>query len=57
MNFKGVQTSGKHLVNSLKFYLNLVFTKMNLVGHTCIQDIGVPIQVSIRLGLEIKIEV
>jgi hypothetical protein len=32
------------MVNSLKFYLDLVFKKVNLVGHTCMQEIEVPIQ-------------
>jgi hypothetical protein len=35
MNFKGVQTLRKNLVNSLEIYLDLIFTKVNLVGHTC----------------------
>jgi hypothetical protein len=38
MNFKGVKPYGKNLVNSLKFYLNMVFTKVNLIGHTCVQN-------------------
>jgi hypothetical protein len=46
MNFKGIQTLWKNLVNSLKIYLNLFFTKVNLVGYTCIQDLEVPRQVS-----------
>jgi hypothetical protein len=44
----------KNLVNSLKFYPNLIFTTVNLVGHTCMQDYEVSIQVSKRLGLEIN---
>jgi hypothetical protein len=32
---KGFKPCGKKLINSLKFYLNMVFTKVNLVGHTC----------------------
>jgi hypothetical protein len=46
MNFKGFQTLWENLVNPLKFYLDLIFTKVNLVGHTFMQEIGVPIQVS-----------
>jgi hypothetical protein len=34
------------MVNSLKFYLNMIFTNVNLVGHTCMQKFGVLIQVS-----------
>jgi hypothetical protein len=35
MNFKGFQTlRAKNIVNSIKFYLNMIFTKVNLVGHT-----------------------
>jgi hypothetical protein len=45
MNFKGVQTLWENMVKSLKFYLDLVFKKLNLVWHTCMQEIGVPIQV------------
>jgi hypothetical protein len=47
MNLKGYRPYGKNLVNSLKFHLDLIFTKVNLVGHTCMQEIRVPIQVSI----------
>jgi hypothetical protein len=43
MNFKGVQTLWENLENSLQISLDLIFTKMNLVGHTYMQDIGVPI--------------
>jgi hypothetical protein len=46
MNFKRLQTLWENLVNSLKIYHDLIFTKVNLVGHTCMQYIGVPIQVS-----------
>jgi hypothetical protein len=35
MNFKGVQTFWENLINSPKFSLDLIFTKLNLVGHTC----------------------
>jgi hypothetical protein len=35
MNFKGVQTSWE---KSDKFSIGLIFTKVNLVGHTCMQD-------------------
>jgi hypothetical protein len=37
---------GKNLVNSLKISLDLIITKVNLDGHACMQDLGVPIQVS-----------
>jgi hypothetical protein len=45
---------GKNLVNSLKFYLDLIFTTVNFVGHTCMEKYEVSIQVLIRLDLEIK---
>jgi hypothetical protein len=45
MNFKGVQTAGENLVNSLKIYLDLIFKIVNLVGHTCMQEYEVSIQV------------
>jgi hypothetical protein len=32
---KGFKHCGKNPVNSLKFSLNLIFTKVNLVGYTC----------------------
>jgi hypothetical protein len=45
MSLKGVQTlwgkSGKFHKN----YLELIFISVNLVGHTCMQEIEVPIQV------------
>jgi hypothetical protein len=40
------------MINSLKLYLDLMFVNMNLVGHTCMQEIKVPIQVSKGLGLK-----
>jgi hypothetical protein len=43
---KGFKPRGKKLVNSLKFYLDLIFPTVNLVGHICMQEIRVPIQVS-----------
>jgi hypothetical protein len=54
LNFKGVETFGENLVNSLKIYLDLIFTNVNLVGHTCMQEIEVSIQMSIWLYLKIK---
>jgi hypothetical protein len=39
MNFKGDQTLWENHVNYLKFYLNMVFTKVNLAGHTCMQNL------------------
>jgi hypothetical protein len=45
---------GKNLVNSLKYYIDLIFVNVNLVGHTCMHENEVSIQVSIWLGLEIK---
>jgi hypothetical protein len=47
MNFKGAQTLRENLVNSLKIYLDFIFTKMDLYGHTCMQEIEVSIQVLI----------
>jgi hypothetical protein len=35
MNFKGVQTFRE---KSDKFSLNFIFTKVNLVGHTCMKE-------------------
>jgi hypothetical protein len=35
---KGFKPCGKNLVNSLKLYLDLTFTTVNLVSHTCMQD-------------------
>jgi hypothetical protein len=32
------------MVNSLKISVDLIFTKVNLVGYTCMKDLGVPIQ-------------
>jgi hypothetical protein len=46
MNFKVVQTLRKNLGNSLKISLDLIFTTVNLVWHTCMLDLGVPVQVS-----------
>jgi hypothetical protein len=37
LNFKRVKTSWKNLVNSLKFFLDLIFIKVNLVGITYMQ--------------------
>jgi hypothetical protein len=42
------------MVNSLKFYLEVIFLNVNLVGHTCMQELEVSIQLSIWLGLKIK---
>jgi hypothetical protein len=51
---KGFKPFGKKLVNSLKFYLEVIFMNVNLVGHTFMQELKVSIQVSSWLGLEIK---
>jgi hypothetical protein len=32
------------MVNSLKISLDLIFTTMNLVGYTCMQEFVVPMQ-------------
>jgi hypothetical protein len=45
----GVQTS---LEKSGKFYLKVIFMNMDLVGHICIQEIEVSIQLSSWLGLK-----
>jgi hypothetical protein len=50
------QTCGKNLVNSLKFYLDLIFIDVNLVGHTGMEEYEVSIQVSKWLDLEIRKE-
>jgi hypothetical protein len=49
---KGFKPYRKYLVNSLKISIDLIFTKVNLVWHSCMQEIGVPIQVSIGLDLK-----
>jgi hypothetical protein len=54
MNFKGVQTLCKKSGKFPKIYLDLIFTKVNLVGHTCMKEIGVPIQVPIWHDLKIR---
>jgi hypothetical protein len=56
MNFKGFKPCGKNLVNPPKIYLDLIFTTMNLVWYTCMQDLGVLIQVSKQLDLKIRKE-
>jgi hypothetical protein len=35
LNFRGVQTFLEKVINSLKFPLHMIFTKVNLVGYTC----------------------
>jgi hypothetical protein len=50
----GFKPCGKNLVNSLKLYIDFIFTKLNLVGYTCMQEIEVPIHVSIWLDLKIR---
>jgi hypothetical protein len=42
LNFKNVQTLWE---KSGKFYLDLTFTTVNLVGHTSMQDYELSIQV------------
>jgi hypothetical protein len=39
MNFKRDLNLLENLINSPKFVLEMVFTKVNLVGITCVQDI------------------
>jgi hypothetical protein len=56
MNFKGVQTLWENLINSLKFYPNKIFTKVNLVRHTCVQKFRVLKQVSKLINLKIRNE-
>jgi hypothetical protein len=51
---KGFKPCGTNLVNSLKFYHDLIFSNMSLVGNTCMQEIGVPIQGPIWLDLKIR---
>jgi hypothetical protein len=45
LKFKGIRNLGENLVNSLKIYLDLVFTNVYLVEHTCMQENEVSIQV------------
>jgi hypothetical protein len=53
LNFKGVQTLWeKSSLNSLKFYLDLILITLNLVGHTCMQEKEVTLQVSMWLYLK-----
>jgi hypothetical protein len=56
MNFKGVQTLWEKYGKSLKISLDIIFTNVKLVRHTCMQDLGVPIQVSKWLDLKIRKE-
>jgi hypothetical protein len=51
---KWFNPSGKNLINSPKVYLDLIFSKVNLVGHTCMQDLGVPRQLSKWIALKIR---
>jgi hypothetical protein len=44
LNFKGVQTLGKNLINPPKFNLHMFFKNINLYWLTCIQEFGVPLQ-------------
>jgi hypothetical protein len=37
MNFKGFQTFWENLRNSPKYPFDLILTKLNLVGHSCMQ--------------------
>jgi hypothetical protein len=46
MNFKGVQTFGENFGKFIKNYLNLMFTNVNLVGQSCMQENEVSIQVA-----------
>jgi hypothetical protein len=46
---KGFKPWEKNLINFLKIYLELIFTKVNSVGHTCMQENEVSIQVSYAL--------
>jgi hypothetical protein len=43
---KGFKPYGENLVNSPKISLDLVFATVNLVGHTCMQNLVVPMQLS-----------
>jgi hypothetical protein len=54
LNFKGVQTFRKNLINSVKFCLHINFKNKNLDWLTCIEEFGVPLQVVTRLGLIYK---
>jgi hypothetical protein len=44
----------KNLINSLKFYLEVIFMNVNLCGHTCMQKVGVPLQVAYDLAWNIN---
>jgi hypothetical protein len=50
--FLGFKPLGKNKLNSLKFYLEVIFMNVNLVDHTCMQEIDVYIPVSSWLGLK-----
>jgi hypothetical protein len=43
---KGFKPSEKNLINSPKFSLNMVFTKVNLAGKTSMEEFWVTTQVS-----------
>jgi hypothetical protein len=45
LNFKGVQTFLKNLINSLKFHHHMIYLNVNLDRLTCIQILEVPLQV------------
>jgi hypothetical protein len=45
MNFKGVQTLWEKYGKFTKNYIDLIFTNVNLVGHTYIQEYDVSIHV------------
>jgi hypothetical protein len=42
LNFKRGLNLLKNMVNSLKFFLELLFTKVNLIGTTCMQECELP---------------
>jgi hypothetical protein len=49
LNLKGFKPFGKILINSLKFYLLMIFMNRNLDLLTCMQNLEVPLQVAIMV--------
>jgi hypothetical protein len=54
LNFKGIQTLWKKSGKFSKNLYGLDLHKSEFSWHTCMQDLGVPIQVSIWLDLRIR---
>jgi hypothetical protein len=44
---KGFKPFWKNMINSIKLYIHMLYLKVNLHWHTCIQILEVPLQVEI----------